>query len=88
MKQPSQGGAVRKEKDVEKKSPSKRRVSSLGARGSGLSTPVRPWQGAEGGGGMEGGAAVEPKEDEGNEAPHKGDQEGTYTVYVLYTTCV
>ena len=84
VKQPSQGGAVRKEKDVEKKSPSKRRVSSLGARGSGLSTPVRPWQGAEGGGGMEGGAAVEPKEDEGNEAPHKGDQEGTCVRTVCY----
>ena len=84
VKQPSQGGAVRKEKDVEKKSPSKRRISSLGARGSGLSTPVRPWQGAEGGGGMKGGAAVEPKEDEGNEAPHKGDQEGTYVHTVCY----
>ena len=82
VKQSSQGSPIRKAKAVEKKSPSKRRVPSSGARGSGLSIPVRPWQDAEGGGGMEGGAEeeVEPIEDDGNEAPHKGDQEGTYVL--------
>lgn len=81
VQQPSQGGAVRKEKAVEKKSPSKKRVSTSGAKGSGL---VRPWQGAERGGGIKGGVEVEPKEDEDNEAPRKDDQEGAYVrTYVL-----